>query len=147
MLLQPNEDLAAKQLVYRCRNCTFQRPTELPKGGLPHLNRIRGGESLTSVEEMVVTPEVAKFVEENCVHRRDVSFIAKEDIVVPEGVIYDPSLARRYFLLEVVGRREVFVSVALLSSPRLSKFPSATTTVVIDVKGGRPYSTVFLNLL
>lgn len=42
-----------------------------------------------------VPPQTQAFVEENCVHRRDVSFIAKEDIVVPEGVIYDPSLARK----------------------------------------------------
>ncbi|CAD7958514.1 unnamed protein product [Amoebophrya sp. A25] len=65
-LLQPNEDKHLRKLVYRCRNCTYSRPA-------------REG-----------------VVEEQCVHRRDITFIAKEDIVVPEGVIYDPSLARNY---------------------------------------------------
>lgn len=35
-------------------------------------------------------------VDEACVHRRDINFVAKEDIVVPADIIYDPSLARNY---------------------------------------------------
>ena len=67
-LLQPNEDKHIRKLVYRCRNCTYSRPA------------------------------VDTIVEEQCVHRRDITFIAKEDIVVPEGVVHDPSLARKYLM-------------------------------------------------
>jgi len=93
MMLQANEDVEIKQLIYRCRNCTYQRPVELPAEGL-----LGGAKELNDDFDPAkdVSAGLQRYVGENCVHRRDITYIAKEDIIVPEGVMNDPSLARNY---------------------------------------------------
>lgn len=85
--LMPNEDRAAKKLVYRCRICTYSKDAD------------------------------SSNPQELCVHRRDVSLKTKEDIIVNPNVIYDPSLAHSYDSFHCQeagckGREAVFFRVA-----------------------------------
>lgn len=65
-MLTPTEDKELQRLIYRCRVCSYRRDANTER------------------------------VEEMCVHRRDINFVAKEDVVVPPDVVNDKSLPRIY---------------------------------------------------